>query len=517
MEDRLVKTAIRHILVTLAWVGLLLGQRAWAQGPQDWVTPSAKPVGQASQATGPGVSNVPIEGDSSVVGENQPPIGGVFGDTPPGACEFCGGGACLPPTWAVQPSVSVWAMSRANNQRLGAYSLPAGPLPAGNVSVTSSQGITTSNQYVQYLNDAFQETALEVHTPNIGDSAVLGLSFSRFLGRDGEGRDHFLEFAFNGVANFTAQPINATGSIIPFYSTQPIAQVSLPAPAPTALYYQGSLISPFPIYLPNTGQQQELLEPNFSNLGRTYDAAFNRSLFMSETYSTTFNEFELNYRIDGHNQPDQLVMNPNGHWYRECQHGYYWSYFLGMKGMEINETFDYLSSGAQYTSPYTGQAAEFTHQGQYAVHTFNTLLGLQTGGKLEYRFCRWCLDTHGNVGMFMNYAQQDSRITTVFTGTPDANSPALPPGLTSYSNTDIPFSVSHTVVAFAGGFGVSGSYKFLPNLVGHVSYDMLFVGDVARAPDQMVFSSVPETAYTSINTKGSVFYDGVNFGMELDW
>ena len=56
----------------------------------------------------------------------------------------------------------------------------------------------------------------------------------------------------------------------------------------------------------------------------------------------------------------------------------------------------------------------YTHQGSYAVHTYNTLLGFQTGGKLEYRFCRWTLDTHGNAGMFMNFARQDSRIQTSF-------------------------------------------------------------------------------------------------------
>ena len=64
---------------------------------------------------------------------------------------------------------------------------------------------------------------------------------------------------------------------------------------------------------------------------------------------------------------------------------------------------------------------------------------------------------------------------------------------------------------------MAGSYKFRPNLVGRVSYDLTWVGDIARAPEQMVFSSVPETAQDYINTKGSVFYNGVSFGLELDW
>ena len=42
------------------------------------------------------------DGDPSVVGEHQMPIGGMFGDTPPAACEFCGGGGCLPPPWTAK-------------------------------------------------------------------------------------------------------------------------------------------------------------------------------------------------------------------------------------------------------------------------------------------------------------------------------------------------------------------------------------------------------------------------------
>ena len=96
------------------------------------------------------------------------------------------------------------AMSRPSNQRLGTNSLPAGPLPAGSITVTEQPRHHTSNIYTQYLNDAVQQSALETHTPSMTVSPALGLTISRFLGRDGEERDHFLEFAFNGLENYTA-------------------------------------------------------------------------------------------------------------------------------------------------------------------------------------------------------------------------------------------------------------------------------------------------------------------------
>jgi hypothetical protein len=529
--------------MTLAWVGLLAGQRVFAA---DWA-PNAQPAGQPYEVILPGATGVSTSGatgntdsttrggtsggpaaesDLPVVGEHQPPAGGLFGDTPPPACEFCGSQNGLPPTWSVDNSISAIAMSRPNNLRLGTTSLPAGPLPAGSTSFTnSSNGVITSNVYTQYLNDAVQSTAMEVHAPALTVSPAWGFTLSRFLGRDGESRDHFLDFSFNGLESFTSLTATASGSIIPFYNTTPVIQ-AIPAQPPKVLYFQGSLNSPFPVYLPINGNQQELISPSFSQLGLNYDQAFNRSELMSEGYHTSYNEFEINYRFAGHNQPDQLVMNPNGRWYRECQNGYYYSYFFGMKGMFINEDFGFLSSGSQYMaagpdangnySPVT--PAEFTHQGTYNVHTDNTLLGFQSGGKLEYRFCRWTLDTHGNAGMFLNFAHQQSVIQTSFTGAPDQASAYAVAGFPALTATNNEYSASSTAVAFAGGFGVGGSYKFLPNLVGHVAYDMLWIGDIARAPEQMQFSSTPTTQATAtIDTKGNVFYDGFSFGLEWDW
>jgi hypothetical protein len=66
------------------------------------------------------------------------------------------------------------------------------------------------------------------------------------------------------------------------------------------------------------------------------------------------------------------------------------------------------------------------------------------------------------------------------------------------------------VVAFGGG----GSYKFQPSLVGHVSYDMLLIGDLARASDQFDFVPVITPL---INTHRNQFYYGVKFQLEYDW
>ncbi len=511
------KTAIMGILVALAFAGAAFSSSAfaddWKQGRQTrYDQPEVVPRGQPE----PKIATISDDGDG-VVGENQPRIGGMFDDTPPAACEMCGGGGCLPPTWTIENSIGVMAMARPTNRALATNSLPGGPFPA------TSSGTATN---AQYLNDVplatFQLSLLEVHSLNTTASPQYGLTLSHFLGRDGESRDHFIDFGFSGLNTYAAG-LSAAGSTIPRYDTTPFPTTTTPVPSPVVTEFYGSMISPFPTILDVNGRQSGLPSPIFSTLGANYDKAFNRSDAASANYFASYNEWEMNYIFAGHNQPDQLVMHPNGRWYRQCQTGYYYKYFFGTKMMVINETFDYAASGNHFdavatvnpdgTITYAPSALpNYTHQGSYAVSTHNTLLGLQTGGTLEYRFCRWKMEAHSNLGMFLNFANQNSRILTAFNGT----RPLLADGITTANDTDTSFSASSSGVAFAGGFGVAGSYKFLPNVVGHVSYDMLFVGDLARAPEQINFSLVPENG-RGINTKGSDFYNGFTFGLELDW
>jgi hypothetical protein len=202
-----------------------------------------------------------------------------------------------------------------------------------------------------------------------------------------------------------------------------------------------------------------------------------------------------------------MVLNPNGHWYRQCKTGYYYSYLFGLRAMVIDEMYEYNAAGTTF-DPNMNQL--LSSRGRYVSRTTNAMLGLQTGGTLEYRFCRWELEAHSKVGMFVNVANQNSLVQTSLHGTEyfTPGQPAID------SDTSTAYNAGSTVIAFAGGFGVGGSYKFRPDLVAHVSYDMFFVGDLARAADQ--FNFVPIISPV-INTHGNQFYDGVKFGVEYDW
>ena len=213
----------------------------------------------------------------------------------------------------------------------------------------------------------------------------------------------------------------------------------------------------------------------------------------------TYNEFELNYRFDGHNQPDQLVMNPNGHWYRECQTGYYYSYFFGMKGMVIDEEFDYLQLGQSvrgrnlHADNYHRSANSRIWRllGPHLQHAAGISVGRETRVSL--------------LPLVLGYARQcrhvpelrppgQSHHRPVSTGGNPRPSVALLAMSTCQPRTrTIRLAPRATSSLLPAGSAWREATSSLPNLVGHVSYDMLWVGDIARAPEQMEFSSVPES------------------------
>ncbi len=517
------KIAMRRFLMTFVFAGLLGGGWAVAAdyGSSDLPSPGAETIAPGAPRPTkdygpmPDYRSGPDDGDS-VIGQEEP-SDGLFGDSASPACEFCGGVNGMPPQWSVDAAPQVIASSRPANKTLGINSLPGGPF-----QVTSG---TIAGQPLQYgfFNNIFNTPLLQTHTPSVSVSPGMDLVISHFLGRDGEKRDYFIQAEYTGLERFYGYS-QVSGTLVPIYSTTS-TNIDQTVPGST-LYYTGSLISPFAFPVPNLASSP--FNPTTqSTFNPTNAYAFNGSTYMSANTWSTFNNWELNFLVAGNNQPDQMVLNPNGHWYRQCKTGFFYNYLIGFRAMVIDEMFEYISSGQTVygpqnplviANPALNNTTALLTQGRYVARTQNFLMGLQTGGSLEYRFCRWSIDAHSKVGMFVNFANQDSLVQTSLSGPqPDYLTPATassPDNPGTLGNLSTAYNAGLTQAAFAGGFGVGGSYKFLPNLVGHASYDMFWVGDIARAGEQFQF--VPNIT-PLITAKGSQFYDGVTFGVEYDW
>ena len=220
------------------------------------------------------------------------------------------------------------------------------------------------------------------------------------------------------------------------------------------------------------------------------------------------NNVELNYWLRPRALADQMVLEQNGHWVRQCQPrlvcGRIWS-VCGRCSLMM--ALACTPGGVVQTGESSG-----TVTGDYVIDAHNSLLGFQVGGDLSYRACRWSLGTRYSVAPFINFANQQSEINSNGTADP----------LSTYGNFDhLRRTNDDTVAAAALNLGFTGSYRILPHLVLRAAYDLMWVPGLALAPDQLDFSLNPDisqnTTLAKLNTGGTVFYQGLTLGADLSW
>lgn len=481
------ETATRRILANLVWIGLILAGRALAQETSPPAPIPQGPPQAASRASEKGEPSSPAEG-GWIVGEEEPDVDAVFGNRQTAGCEICGGGQCVPPRWSVENDIRMFTRGQGKVGRLiSERSDSTGPFQ-----------VSTAPVEYRFFNDTTVAPRMYTDSTRFQIRPSWQIALRRYLGRDGDDRDHFLEVNAWGFSEWEAS-LTVTGSPIPL---NPHFDPDTPASTdpnfrPVTLSYEGDLRSPF-----------RLLEPigTTPNVPSSQDAflsdAFNRAQLQSYSYTSTLNNFELNTLVKSANQEDQLVLHPNGRWYRQCRSGFHYSYLVGLRAIVVDEKFEFLSSGG-YFSPQdpNGLHPLYTKNGRYVTRTENVLLGVQVGGNLEYRFCKWAFDFHGKAGPCVNVAEQQSHLHA------SISNPAVDP-------FDLRWHADRNVAAVFGEIGTTATYRFNPRWVGHASYDMMWIGDLALAPDQLVFQSAP---VPEIKTTGTSFYHGVTLGLEYDF
>lgn len=575
-EDSLVEIATRRILANLVWIGLILGGRAVAQE----MIPAPAPVVGESKVVPIGPTEAPAHTSPSESGwllaepqrdpqavssqTGSPLADSVFGNVPPPGCESCGAG-CRPPDWSVTFGEDNLSKSRPRGITITSVVNNGFPVSIASESETTFGpfNLTTGSQTVSRPAFAWQNgtsgpTAMGTTTDGFGVSPSLQFTLSRYLGRDSNHRDHYLEFHYLGLTRFTSESA-ALGDPNPHFfitSNWPVSTNPFQAPPqPTVQSFQGNLHSPFPLTeplfvnpyansssYPNNGQLVTRNRLQAATDLAVLSDAFNRADFHAVSSNSTFNQWEVNYRLDANNRADQLVLNPNGRWYRQCESGFYFSYLFGARMVILDERFEFNSRGSYYqyvdsvtnggqiipdTNPATfgrpipailSDAAGnpdpagilVTQSGRYVVYTENDIIGLQAGGDLEYRFCKWTFNLHGKFCGGMNFAQQHTHLTAREPGVVTNPQPGQDPTITY--NDEYTARVARS--AALGDFGVTTAYKLRPNLTARVSYDLMWVGDLALAAEQLVFRPYPTH---DVFTSGTAFYNGLTFGLEYNW
>jgi hypothetical protein len=448
----------------------------------------------------PGI--VPSDQNPEAVADNMAGVeNGLWDGAEPGnCCAVCGGGYCTPPLWYVEQGVEIMAHSR--------------PRDAG----------ITYKWTIQYLTIGSQVTSEIVFSPymsthdagfNIapGYDATIG----RYLGRDSMDRDDFLEFTYWGMNTWSCSRIYASGEGLLDKIYRPTFPSGQLPPVGTKRYNYGRLNTQFIV---NATQPNGALDPE-NDIGVV---GFDGTEMHHFTMDSEMHNFELNVRLQPRGRPDQLVLNPNGRWQRECQPGTYMSYLVGLRYMTVGEGFhfhseghvtrDTLTSYVPYTNPNTGVTTYnpvFTPDdysrfvtGDYNILTENDLLGLQIGAELMFRRCKWSWGVRAKAGPYVNFARNVKDIV---------NNPQDVPTLATFNDR---YSQQRQVAALVGEVGFEATYKFKPNLMGRAAYDFMWISGLALGSEQATWDLVP-AANDTINTGGTIYSHGITLDLEWSW
>jgi hypothetical protein len=209
------------------------------------------------------------------------------------------------------------------------------------------------------------------------------------------------------------------------------------------------------------------------------------SNFQAFDQTSDFNSYEVNYRIDRRLGRDRMVYTRDSCWVREATPSLLCSAFAGVRTVIINERIGWFAESDLGT-------------GSYIVVTHNNMVGPQAGAELFYERAYWRAGVRAKAGALVNWASQSSTVRIL---EPDGD-PLVP-------NRD-EFAKQHTL-SFAGGLSFIGEYRFRPNFGLRVSYELMWVTDLALAQNQITF--FPSTP-AEISLSHTLFFQGVTLGLE---
>jgi len=329
------------------------------------------------------------------------------------------------------------------------------------LSRSKPRGVLTTKEIVGVTQQGDGIYVPRMSTRDIGFDTAAGYTatIGHYLGRDTDNRDQFVEFTYWGM-NAWSDSQTVHGTRIDY-----VGDVTA-----------GNLFSPFE-----------------ESVG-----GFNRAEEHDIWYKSQMNNYEVNVRLRPRGREDRLVLHPNGRWRRECQPGDYTSYLIGLRVLSIDERFCFRSSGM-----VDDNGAQSNVSGDYDIDTHNDLFGFQIGGDYIHRQCKWQWGFRGKTGLFVNFADQNSRILTSAPGDPFATTQL---NITNYARRD--------VVSLLAEIGFVGRYKIRPNLVLNAGYDLMWVTGLALAPEQLTFDTTPAN---DINKNGHVYMHGLTLELEWTW
>ncbi|MCL2304217.1 MAG: BBP7 family outer membrane beta-barrel protein [Planctomycetaceae bacterium] len=174
-------------------------------------------------------------------------------------------------------------------------------------------------------------------------------------------------------------------------------------------------------------------------------------------------------------------------------------WLAGFRYFNFEENFDLMSA------PFANQGSyQFSN---YAAATTNNLYGGQLGAKWDRLITdRFGLQAVGKTGVYSNEARQKSYICEG-------------PRYDGNSSLNVPQSddVKKTYTSLSGEVNLGGYFKVTRNVSIVGGYNFLWIGDVARAADQLDFDRLPLVGRNRTVTTDTLFLHGASVGVEWNF
>jgi hypothetical protein len=135
----------------------------------------------------------------------------------------------------------------------------------------------------------------------------------------------------------------------------------------------------------------------------------------------------------------------------------------------------------------------------YPIWTQNNLFGAQLGGRAHHEWRKFGVNATGKAGIFGNNAVERQTVR-------DNNNETL---LRNAMDRG-------TSAAFVGDLDLTLTYQITDHIWFRGGYYLLWVSQVALAPDQLDFS-FNSTSGTHLDDSGSVFFHGATVGFQAEW
>jgi hypothetical protein len=165
-------------------------------------------------------------------------------------------------------------------------------------------------------------------------------------------------------------------------------------------------------------------------------------------------------------------------------------WFAGFRYLNLSEKFDIVGQRIVLGLP---------EEGTYDIGTTNNLFGAQLGARLRRWGDSFGWEATAKAGIFGN-ASQETQSVTDFPDFPLRNA-----------------SSSGVGVAFVGEINLSAIYRLTDVWNLRAGYEVMYIGGLALAPDQLDFNFATSPWGNQLHNSGGMFLQGMNVGLEARW